>query len=101
VVRGRGLAIIVQTGSKTELGKIQANLQEKDDDSRTPLQDKLDEFAERLTWAIGFVCLFVWVINIRHFTDPEHGGVLKVFCVCRVLCVCVCVLCVCLCVCVV
>lgn len=77
VVKGSCDAIVVQTGATTELGKIQNTLREKDDEERTPLQMKLDVFANQLTWAIGFICLFVWVINIGHFTDPEHGSLLR------------------------
>lgn len=36
------------TGSKTSIGRIQHDLQE-DDEARTPLQEKLDEFGEQLS----------------------------------------------------
>jgi Ca2+ transporting ATPase len=74
VVRGKATAVVVLTGSKTEMGKIANDLSE-DDESKTPLQEKLDEFAEQLSKVILVICISVWVINIGHFT--EVGGWVK------------------------
>jgi Ca2+ transporting ATPase len=30
-----------------------------------------------LAKVISIICLLVWIINIRHFADPSHHGVLK------------------------
>ncbi|KAM3376687.1 hypothetical protein P3S68_015402 [Capsicum galapagoense] len=45
------------------------------EESDTPLKKKLDEFGNRLTSAIGIVCLVVWVINYKYFLswDVEDG----------------------------
>eukprot|EP01083_Nonionella_stella_P075869 206453_1 len=77
VVRGRGLAMVVQTGPETQLGRIQKDLNEDEEVSKTPLQQKLDIFAEQLSKVILVICILVWLINIGHFTDPEHGSLLK------------------------
>lgn len=59
-----------------QIGAVQSSLAEVET-PRTPLQEKLDEFSELLSKIIGVICVLVWVINIGHFTDPEHGGALK------------------------
>lgn len=77
VTRGRGVGVVVLTGGQTSIGKIQNSLFDDEDRQRTPLQQKLDEFGELLSKVILFICIAVWLINIHHFTDEEHGGVLK------------------------
>ena len=80
VTNGRGIAVVVGTGQGTEMGKIQQGVQAaKEDAERTPLAQKLDNFGERLTYAIGAICLAVWAINARNFwqpafTSPWHGA---------------------------
>ena len=59
---------------ETEIGKIQDELEEDEEDS--PLKKRLDEFGETLAKAILIICILVWVINIRNFSDPAHGGVI-------------------------
>lgn len=73
VVRGKATAVVVSIGRETEMGKIAADL-EKDDEERTPLQKKLDEFGDQLSFYISIICVVVWLINIGHFTDPDHGS---------------------------
>lgn len=75
VVRGKGTAVVVQTGGKTEMGNIATDL--SGNDEKTPLQQKLDEFGEQLSKVIGVICIVVWLINIGHFTDPSHGSWVK------------------------
>jgi len=75
LLRGKATAIVVGTGANTEMGVIAAGLVKNDE--KTPLQQKLDEFGEQLSKVIGVICLVVWLINIGHFTDPEHGSMFK------------------------
>eukprot|EP00033_Pygsuia_biforma_P001289 GCRY01001456.1.p1 GENE.GCRY01001456.1~~GCRY01001456.1.p1 ORF type:complete len:1025 (-),score=253.77 GCRY01001456.1:129-3125(-) len=73
---GRGRAIVVQTGSQTEIGKIRRSITSAED-VVTPLKKKLDEFGILLSKLITVICILVWVININHFADPSHGSWLR------------------------
>jgi len=73
VATGKARGVVIGTGLNTEIGKIQTTLG-NDDDFKTPLQQKLDEFGEQLSKVISIVCIAVWAINIGHFNDPAHGG---------------------------
>ncbi|CBZ53307.1 hypothetical protein NCLIV_030940 [Neospora caninum Liverpool] len=79
VASGHGVAVVVATGMRTEIGKIQSAVQEAgaDEEDQTPLQQKLDEFGEILSKVIFLICIVVWVINIKHFSDPVHGSFLR------------------------
>jgi magnesium-transporting ATPase (P-type) len=46
----------------------------KEDEEKSPLAQKLDEFGNYLTYIIGIICVVVWVINFRNFYDEIHGG---------------------------
>ncbi|XP_024535215.1 calcium-transporting ATPase, endoplasmic reticulum-type [Selaginella moellendorffii] len=75
VVNGSCFCVVTSTGMNTEIGKIQAQIQEaalEEDD--TPLKKKLDEFGERLTFVIGMICLLVWVINYKYFLSWDVVG---------------------------
>lgn len=76
IANGSGLAVVVLTGAKTAIGGIHAEISEENDE-KTPLKQKLDDFGEMLAKVITVICVLVWLINIRHFADPSHGGMLK------------------------
>ncbi|KAI3449295.1 hypothetical protein Pfo_005960 [Paulownia fortunei] len=72
VVNGSCICIVVNIGMCTEIGKIQTQIHEASlEEHETPLKKKLDEFGNRLTTAIGLVCLIVWVINYKYFLTWE------------------------------
>lgn len=73
VASGKARGIVVGTGMKTEIGKIRRDIAEEEE-VKTPLQQKLDEFGQQLSKVITLVCIAVWLINIGHFSDPAHGG---------------------------
>jgi len=76
VVRGKAVAVVCSTGSGTEMGRIAKDLSESEE-SKTPLQEKLDEFGDQLSKIISIICVVVWLINFNHFTDPVHGSWLR------------------------
>jgi len=74
VTRGSCLAIVVSTGVNTAIGNIHTSMTDQEEE-KTPLKVRLDEFGEQLSKAIGVICIIVWLMNIHHFDDPIHGGV--------------------------
>jgi len=76
ISQGIGMGVVVLTGEKTSMGKIQKSLTDSEE-VKTPLGEKLDEFAEQLSKVITVICIVVWLINIGHFSDPDHGGLLQ------------------------
>ena len=78
VTAGRARGVVVSTGAGTAVGKISDALCDaSDEEEMTPLKKKLDEFGTFLSKVIAVVCVLVWVVNIAHFADPAHGGVIR------------------------
>jgi len=68
VASGSCTAIVDKIGMATEIGKIQAQIQEAaEEEDDTPLKKRLDEFGESLAKFILAVCVAVWLINYHHF----------------------------------
>ena len=68
VTQGQCRAIVIATGMRTEIGKIQAQIRQASEETEdTPLKQKLDDFGDQLTWGIGVICLLVWVMNYQFF----------------------------------
>ncbi|NHN49381.1 cation-transporting P-type ATPase [Halostella sp. JP-L12] len=61
VTRGRGVAVVVETGMQTEVGEIATALVDAED-SRTPLQRDLDRLGRRL--GIGVILLSTLVVAL-------------------------------------
>lgn len=76
VVNGNARAIVVYTGQKTAIGDIHKSITSQISE-KTPLKRKLDDFGDMLAKVISVICILVWFVNIRHFSDPSHHGVLK------------------------
>lgn len=76
VVNGNAKAVVVYTGEKTAIGDIHKSISTQISE-KTPLKRKLDDFGDLLAKVISVICLLVWIINIRHFADPSHHGILK------------------------
>lgn len=63
VVEGRGRAVVVRTGFDTAMGKITVMLKETKEE-KTPLQQKLDQFAKGITKLIAFISISLFVFGI-------------------------------------
>ncbi|CCW66645.1 unnamed protein product [Phytomonas sp. Hart1] len=66
IVYGKAYGVVVKTGSTTEIGLIEENVREQED-VKTPLQRKLDEFGVLLSKVISYICLVVFVVNMFHW----------------------------------
>ena len=77
VTMGRGKAVVVRTGMKTELGKIASMIQQVDAD-RTPLQNRLDQLGKWLAVAGGIAAALVLLVGIlmgESFADMFLVGI--------------------------
>ena len=75
--RGSGVALVVRTGTDTQIGKIQSTLTEaqvEGEERKTPLGLQLDEFGTRLSYIIGGICLAVWLASIPRFEDAAFSN---------------------------
>jgi Ca2+-transporting ATPase len=59
VMRGKGRALVVATGKNTELGKL-STLMSSQEQSKTPLEEKLDHFGKRVLWACLAISAFMF-----------------------------------------
>mmetsp|Transcript_3788 Transcript_3788/g.11224 ORF Transcript_3788/g.11224 Transcript_3788/m.11224 type:complete len:1060 (+) Transcript_3788:133-3312(+) len=78
VSNGTCVCVVAGTGMRTEIGRIQAHVREAaEDEEKTPLGQKIDAFGELLARVILYICIAVWVMNYKQFSDPVHGGFWK------------------------
>lgn len=73
VVTGHATALVVLTGASTAIGDIHESITAQISQP-TPLKEKLNDFGDMLAKVITAICILVWLINIRNFNDPSHGG---------------------------
>ncbi|WNM60116.1 cation-translocating P-type ATPase [Candidatus Nitrospira allomarina] len=66
---GRGTGIVIGTGLKTELGQI-ASLLHKDEDIKTPLQQRLAVFGRRLALAVLAICIVLFAVGVWRGEPP-------------------------------
>ncbi|GEM09469.1 calcium-transporting ATPase [Rhodotorula toruloides] len=76
VVTGKARALVVATGTQTAIGDIHTSITSQISE-KTPLKQKVDDFGEQLAKVIAVICILVWVVNVRNFNDPSHGGLVK------------------------
>lgn len=63
VTYGRGKMVVTAIGMETETGKI-ASLLEKTSEKKTPLQESLDNFGKKLSFAIIGICILVFALSM-------------------------------------
>ncbi|KAI5481895.1 calcium-transporting ATPase [Pseudohyphozyma bogoriensis] len=76
VVNGSAKAVVTHTGTNTAIGDIHTSITEQIQE-KTPLKQKVDEFGDQLAKVITVICILVWVVNVRNFSDPTHGSIAK------------------------
>lgn len=69
ITYGRGKGIVVETGMKTEVGKIAGMINEVED-TETPLQQKLNKLGKVLGIAAIVICIFIFGIGLLYGKDP-------------------------------
>jgi len=80
VTYGRGHAVVVGTGMRTQLGLIASMLQNVEEEE-TPLQKRLDQLGKVLGWGALIICGLVFVESVIENTDlslitAAGGGIL-------------------------
>ncbi len=73
VVYGRGTAVVIDTGMKTEMGKIADALAQAEDE-QTPLQVKLAGLSRILTWLVLGICVVMFGVQVaQEYFSLELG----------------------------
>lgn len=73
VVTGHANALVVLTGPNTAIGDIHESIMTQIS-APTPLKEKLNDFGDMLAKVITGICILVWVVNYKNFSDPSHGS---------------------------
>ncbi|MEJ2231738.1 MAG: HAD-IC family P-type ATPase [Nitrospirales bacterium] len=66
---GRGTGVVIGIGLQTELGQI-ASLLHKDEEIKTPLQQRLTVFGRRLALAVLGICIVLFAVGILRGEPP-------------------------------
>lgn len=76
VVYGRGKAVVISTGMRTEMGKIAGALKTAEKE-QTPLQVKLAELSKVLTVLVIVICIVIFAVDIiRNFSELSSNPAL-------------------------
>jgi Ca2+-transporting ATPase len=71
VAYGRGKAVVIATGYKTEFGKI-ANLLQEVKETETPLQQKMDRFSKVIAKVVLVVCALIFALEFLRLETSEN-----------------------------
>jgi Ca2+-transporting ATPase len=68
ITNGRAKGIVVETGMRTEIGKIAQMLQQ--DKTVTPLQKRMGDFGKKLSYLILFICALLFGVGLLRNEEP-------------------------------
>ena len=71
--QGHVMAVVVNTGAHTEMGKIDDAMKGADE-NKTPLEQALEDFGNVLGKIIAVICLIVWLMNADKFVETKWDG---------------------------
>lgn len=71
VGKGHGLAVVIQTGMRTEFGEI-AEMMEEDTEEDTPLQKEMDRVIRLLAMGIACIVLFLFILGWLQGRDIQE-----------------------------
>ncbi|WP_120246495.1 calcium-translocating P-type ATPase, PMCA-type [Halopiger aswanensis] len=77
VTRGKGVAVVTETGMETEVGEIARELAATEE-TRTPLQDELDELGRNLGLGVLVLSAFVAPLLLLRGTDAVQAALTAV-----------------------
>ena len=78
ITYGRGLGVVVATGTQTEFGKISVMLA-TDEKVLTPLQQTLAKIGKIISWAVIIIAVVIFAIKLVHTpTDPINAFLVAV-----------------------
>lgn len=71
ITYGTATAVVTAIGMDTEMGKI-ANLLDSEEDSQTPLQQKLAQLGKYLGIVALAACAIIFIVGLINHLDPMH-----------------------------
>lgn len=71
ILKGRARAVVVETASNTQIGKLAIALS-NEEAGKTPLIIRMEKFAKQLTIIIVLVCVFVAVHGVINGNPPQE-----------------------------
>ena len=71
ITYGTATAVVTATGMDTEMGKI-ANLLDNEEDTQTPLQQKLTQLGKYLGIVALAACAIIFMVGLINDLDPMH-----------------------------
>lgn len=69
VTAGRAVGLVVRTGMATELGRI-AKLLKEEVEVKTPLQNRISQFAKRLSLIVIAICAIIFLVGLVRGEEP-------------------------------